>query len=329
MAVFNPRGGGEVHVDKVLTNVSLGYTNPDFVGDALFPTVNVLKQSDKYYEFGREGWAPEIQDGIDNSLRAPGTVATEVPGMTVSTDTYFAQERALQIPITDEEVVNADTPLAPRSDGTKLVTDKLLIGRELQIKAMVTTAANYASGNSVTLSGGDQWSAYSTSAPKTDVKTGRDVVHSKIFQKINWMVAPYEVMSQLEDHTDIIERIKYSERGILTEDIIAAFLGVDRILVPGSGFNSANPGQAEAMGYIWGKDVVMGWNPASPGMKVPAFGYEFNWSYGGQRRQVTRWREEARKSDIVRVGHRYDLKLIAVDSSGDSIAGYLIKDAVA
>lgn len=329
MAVFDPRGGGEVHVDKVLSGVSLGYTNEEYVGEALFPVVNVVKQSDKYYQFGREGWRPEIEDGVDNSLRAPGTVATEVPGMTVSTDTYFAQERSLQIAITDEEVVNADTPLAPRSDGTKLVTDQLMVAKELQIKTLVTTVGNYASTNRVTLSGTDQWSDYANSAPKTDVKTGRDAVHARIFKPLNWMVIPYEVMSQLEDHTNIIERIKYSERGILTQDIIAAFFGVDNIMVPGSGFNSANPGQAEAIGYIWGKDVVMGWNPPSPGMKVPAFGYEFNWSYGGQRRQVTRWREEARKSDIVRVGHRYDLKLIAVDGSGDSIAGYLIKDAVA
>lgn len=334
MAVYDPRGGGNVHIDKVLTNISMGYTNEDFVGEALFPSVGVDKQSDIYYEFGREGWSPEIDAGTDNTLRAPGTPATEVPGMTVATNPYFAKERALKIPVTDEEQQNADTPLRPRRDGTQLVTDKLLIGKELQIKTIATTAANYVSGHSTTLSGTSQWSDYTNgvSDPKDDVKTARDTIHSKIFRRMNLGIFPYEVMSQLEDHPNIIERIKYSERGILTQDIISAVLGLGNILVPGAGVNSANAGAAESIGYIWGKDVVLAYVPARAGMKIPAYGYEFSWNFGGAsgpRRQVTRWRDEDRVSDLVRVRHRYDLKLIAVDSSGDSLAGYVIKAAVA
>ena len=208
MAVYDTRGGGQVHIDKVLSNISMGYQNEDFIGENLFPVVNVSKQSDLYYEFGREGWGPILTEGVDTTLRAPGTVATEVPGMTVTTNPYFAKERAAQIAVTDEEVENADTPLAPRRDGTNLVTEQLTVAKELQIKALVTTVANYNSGNRVTLSGTSQWSDYANSTPKSDVKTGRDSIHAKVFQRANWMVIPYEVMSQLEDHTNIIERIK-------------------------------------------------------------------------------------------------------------------------
>lgn len=326
MAVYDPRGGGNVHVDVVLSNISVAWPNNGMVGETLFPVVQVRKQSDKYYVFGREAWG--VDPGGD--IRAPGTVANEIPGLAVSTDTYFAQEHSLQIPITDEERENADAPLSPDRDGTELVTAKVLLAREIAMHDMVTTTTNFATGYSTTLSGGNQWNAanYATSDPITDWRTGVRKIHAGLFLEPNFGVFPYQVMSQLEDHPDFIDRIKYSERGILTADIIASVLGIESIVVPGIGYNSANPGQTASLGYLWGKDVLMAYVPSRAGLKIPAFGYEFNWGYPGPQ-QASKWREEPRKSDIVRISRRYDLKLVALDASSKSIAGYLIKAAVA
>jgi len=326
MAVYDPRGGGNTHIDVVLTQISVAWPNNGYVGESLYPRVDVRRQSDKYYIFGREGWA--LEPGGD--YRAPGTVANEIPGLQVSLDTYFAKEHSLQIPITDEERENVDSPLAPDRDGTELVTSKIWLQREILMQAQVTTAANFASGYSVTLAGTQQWSDYVNSTPIADVRAGFRKVHSGLFFEPNFGMFPYQVMTQLEDHPDFIERIKYSERGILTPELIATVLGIENLVVPGVGYNSANPGQAAALGYLWGKDVVLAYVPARAGLRIPAFAYEFNWGYGGSRPQVAeRWREEPRKSDIVRISRRYDLKLVALDGSSKAIAGYLIKAAVA
>jgi hypothetical protein len=248
----------------------------------------------------------------------------------MSTDSYFAQEHALQIPVTNEEIENADSPLSPLMDGTELITNQLMLIRELAIKNMLTTSGSYASGHSTTLSGTSQWNDYTNSTPIYDVKTARTTVHGKIFMDPNLMCIPYEVMTTLENHPQIIDRIKYSERGILTPEIISAFFGGVQILVPGAGYNSANPAQTAALGYIWGKDVFTAYVPASPGLKTPAFGYEFVWSYPSGGPMVTeRWTEIARKSEIVRVSRRYDLKFVAKDTSDKAVAGYIIKAAVA
>jgi hypothetical protein len=322
-AVYDPRGGGNIHIDRALTQISIAYPNNEFVGPILFPQVNVVKQSDLFYVFGREGWAPEVTD-----LRAPGTVANEIPGMAVSTTPYFAQEHSLQIAVTDEERENADAPFAPDRDGTELVTSKIWLTRELAIQALATTAANYATGYSVTLAGGQQWSDYVNSNPISDLKTGKRKVHSGLFMETNTAIIPYQVMTQLEDHPDFIERIKYSQPGVVTGDIIAAMVGLGNVVVPGVGYNSANPGQTASLGYLWAKDVILAWVPPRPAMRTPAYGYEFVWGYPGA--QVTeRWREEQRKSDIIRVSRRYSLKMTALDGSGKQIAGYLIKAAVA
>jgi|SRR5215471_586193 len=326
MAVYDPRGGGNTHIDVVLTQISVAWPNNAFVGESLYPRVDVVRQSDKYYIFGREGWALEPS----GDFRAPGTVANEIPGLQISLDSYFAKEHSLQIPVTDEERVNVDSPLAPDRDGTELVTSKILLQREILMQAQVTTAANFAAGYSTTNSGTSQWNDYVNSTPIADVRAGFRKIHSGLFFEPNVAIMPYQVMTQLEDHPDFIERIKYSERGILTPDLIATVLGIENCIVPGVGYNSSNPGQTASLGYLWGKDVLLAYVPPRAGLRIPAFAYEFNWGYGAGRPQVAeRWREEPRKSDLIRVSRRYDLKIVAQDATGKAIAGYLIKAAVA
>jgi len=321
MAVYSPTGSGNVHIDVILTELSIGFPNNGLVAEKLFPSVGVMKQSNKYYIFGKEAWLPE------SDVRAPGTEANELPGYALSTDSYYANEHSLQIPVTDEERDNADVPLNPDQDATNLVTSKILLGREVVMKNLATATTNYATNYSRTLSGTQQWDDYVNSNPISDWRTGVRKIHSGLFLEPNVGVIPYVVMSVLEDHPDFIERIKYSERGILTPEIIGAILGMTDIVVPGTGIATGNPGQTLTTGYLWGDDVVMAYVPGSPGQKIPAYGYEFTWSYGGGLKQmVDRWREDKRKSDLVRCSRRYDVKMTALDATGKQIAGYLIKD---
>jgi hypothetical protein len=222
MAVWSPTGSGNVHIDTVLTNVSVGWPNNALVAENLFPTVRVNKQAGKYYIFGREAWLAETSD-----YRAPGTEANEIPGFTVSLDTFYAQEHALQMAVTDEEREMVDNQFTPDRDATNLLTSKIWLGRELAMYNLVSVAASYASGLSTTLAGTAQWSDYTgASHPIKDVRTGFRAVHAKIFMEPNTAIIPYLVMSYLEDHPDIIARIQYSERAILTPEIIAAVFGI-------------------------------------------------------------------------------------------------------
>jgi hypothetical protein len=324
MAVYDPRGGGNVHTDRILTNISVGFPNNAFVCAALFPQVPVLKQSDKYFVHGYEMWGQE--PGSD--VRAPGTPAMEIPGMKVSTQPYFAIEHALKILVTEEEKQNADSPLNPEAEGTELVTSRVLLGRELAMKDLATTAGNYASGHTVTLGAGASWDA-ATSSPIADWKAGKRVLHARLFIEPTLGVIPWQTMSFLEEHVDFIERIKYTQMGVLNADLVATMLGTSRIIIPGAGFNTANLNQTVSLAYIWGDDALMAYVPGRPGLKTPAYGYEFVWRFpGGSVQNVDRWYDNDRIGDYIRCRRRYDLNHIAIDGTGKSIAGYLIKNTV-
>jgi hypothetical protein len=105
-----------------------------------------------------------------------------------------------------------------------------------------------------------------------------------------------------------------------------------KIIIPGTGIATDS---TLVPSYLWGKDVLFAYVPPRPGLRVPAFAYEFVWGINGQAMQTMRWREEKRVSDVIRVRRRYDLKLVGVDNNpasgdfGKVVTGYLIKNAVA
>jgi hypothetical protein len=303
--------------------------NRNYVGPNLFPQVTVQKQSDKYGIFDRENFKLEAHD-----VRAPGDIANEIPGLRFSTDTYYCNEHALQIAITDEERTNVDAPLQPDIDGTTLVTDRIMLGREKKMHDLATTIGNYASGMSANYasSSTSQWNDYVNSNPIQDFRTACRAVNANIFMDPNLAIIPYQVMSFLEDHPDFIERIKYSERGVITEEIIATVINISNIKVPSVGFSSAGTGvpvTTSSVGYMWGKDVIIAYVPPSAGLRQISFGYEFVWPIGGTQQLVDRWREEQRVSDLVRVRRRYDLKLTGGETANQQLVGFLYKAAIA
>jgi hypothetical protein len=370
MAVYAPTGSGNVHIDIVLTQISVAWPNEGLVGQALFPSVPVQKQSNKYYIFqGREGWYPALDDA-----RAPGTEANEVPGLTVSVGSYYAQEHALQIAVTDEERENADSPLSPDIDGTEMLASRIALGKEYRIYNLVTTAANFNSTLTNAMSGspangfGVYWDTSATATPVKDIRVAMRLVHKLAFLQPNTVIIPYKVMSALEDAQDFITRIQYVERAILTPDLVAACLSLDNVIVPGFGFATNNPGQVLALSYLWNIEVLLAYTPPRPGLKVPAFGYQFTWGFGagggggigygsgafsgqgipngsgpdtlnpstggpGDNGNLTggivdRWREERRASDVIRFRQRYDLELIGLDSNLKSICGFLFTNVL-
>lgn len=315
--------------DPILTNISVGFDQGQFVGNALFPNINVANAAGRYWIFGKETW---VQG--DTDYRAPGAVANEITGLGAAQDSFLTSEHALQVAVPDEEKEQLKTPFNAMRDATELVTSKIMLGREVAIRDLVTTAANYASSNAITLSGTSQFSDYANSDPITVFKNAKLAIHAQTFMDPNLYVIPYEVMSVLEDHPKILERIKYTRDGILNEELIAKVLKLTgKVIVPGVAIgvqNSPEPMDVTAS-YMWGKDIVIAYVPSRPGQRTPAFGYEFTY----QANNVVRWREEPRVSDVIRVRRNYALKLVGKETNPNDadynkvIAGYLIKNAVA
>ncbi|MBN1867119.1 hypothetical protein JW916_07475 [Candidatus Sumerlaeota bacterium] len=307
----------QVHVDVALTNVSLAYRNPAFIADLVAPPVGVRKQQDKYfvYDSDREAFRST------SDLRAPGAEANEVD-FALSTDTYYCEDHALVSVIPDEERDNADPAIQPDIDRTEFLSDKIDLNKEIELANVVATDASLPG---TTLSGDDQWSD-ADSDPFAAIEAGKASVIEKVQVMPNTLVLPYEVYTQVRLHEKVLAHVHYSGNYVPTAQVLAELFDIERILVPRAVKNTALPGNTPAMSYVWGKNAFLCYVPPRAALKTVSFAHTFAWTsapgaIGG--RLVEKWRDHARKSDVVRVQRYYDQKVIASD------AIYVWKAAVA
>jgi len=303
-----------VHVDQALTNVSVGYRPNSYISEEIFPPVTVQRQSDKYYKVDEKREAMRLSD----TSRAPGAEANEVD-FDLSTDTYFCEDHALEGIIPDEERANADPAVQADINRAELITDKILLGKEVGLVTLLEAGLATEGTNLTTLDAGKEWSNYSTGDPVADVQgaIAKHIATSK-GQVPNGMVLPYEVFLKMKDHPDIIDRVKYGgstgNAGVVNAETLAQVFGIDRLWVPRSFKNTAKQGAAASMSAVWGEnDVVLCYIPAAPGLRTQALGYSFRWNVGGgsvDGMLVERWREAKRHGDMISVRYYYDQKVV-------------------
>jgi len=93
----------------------------------------------------------------------------------------------------------------------------------------------------------------------------------------------------MRNHPDILDRVKYTQTGVVTESLIAGVVGVDEVLVASAVRNTAGEGLTESDSFIVGDDALL-IHTAQGGPKTPTAGRTFTWSaYGPQGQLATRY----------------------------------------
>jgi hypothetical protein len=332
MPMYDP---GTLYVDPILTGFSVGYRDQTLFGERVFPEIPVRTASGRYRVFDRSDWL-HYPD-----RREPGTVANEIRGRKWSEDTFHTVEHSLQAAVADEEdqelnslggLANAAfggaLQINPHADATRLVTRSILLGHEKKAADTIRNTANYPIDNTVTLAGNQQWDqdwasgTSSVSNPVADIRTAIRVITNLTGVPPNLMLIPTLGLPFVDQHPRIVDRFKTFT--LAAPDAFRTLTGFEGEIVPvNSRYNAAdNVDDTENITEFWGKDVWIGIVTPGLGENQISFGKTFSQVYpDGSIRPTDRWREEARKSDLVRVSQKYDLKIVS------SIAGYLIKNA--
>jgi len=301
----------DVVVDPALGNVSIKYTNDVFIADLIAPMVKVSKQTGKYYIYDKSNLR------IDKTNRAAGSGANEIDFGVAPTGVFACDDHALKGFVADEIQDQADAALNPLIDETETLTEKMLLDRESNLATILRSTSNLT--QNTTLAGTSQWSDYSNSDPIGDIRTARITIHQNTFKKPNTLILGKQVFDTLCDHPAIIERVKYSQLGVVTAELLARVFQVDTILVGEAGSNTAAEGQTDSLSYIWGTDAIVAY--IAPKVNIKMLTLALTFTYGV--REVKRWYDQDREGTYVRVGKdNYVQKVIA------ALAGYLIKACV-
>jgi hypothetical protein len=310
----------DVHVDSVLTNISVAFQQDAarFVAPLVFPSVPVSKQSDKYYTYSQADFFRDTAQVRADSTESAGS------GYSLSTSTYSSMVYALHKDIGDQVRANSDNPLAPDADATRYISQQMMIKQERD------WATNFFAGSiwGTDVTPGTLWSA-SGSTPIADVETGMETVLTNTGMLPNTLVISYAVFSQLKNNADIIDRFKYTSSESITTDILARLFGVDRVLVMSGIHNSAAEGATAAYSQIGGKDALLVYSAPSASLLSPTGGYNFTWtglsqSGGiGSSTAVSRFRMDHLRSDRIEIQSAWDFQVVS------SSLGYFFDNVVA
>ncbi len=310
----------DVHVDSVLTNISVAFQQEaaNFVAPMVFPSVPVSKQSDLFYTYSQEDFFRDTAQVRADSTESAGS------GYGLSTSTYASTVYALHKDIGDQVRANSDNPLAPDADATRYIANQMLIRQEKDWASNFFGTSIW--GTDVTP--GTLWSA-SGSTPISDVQTGINAVLTNTGMLPNTLVMSYAVFSQLKNHADIIDRFKYTSSESITTDLMAKVLGVERVLVMRSIQNTAAEGATAAYSQIGDKDALLCYSAPSASLLTPTAGYNFTWtglaqSGGlGTSTAVSRFRMDHLRSDRIEIQSAWDFKVVS------SALGYFFSNVVA
>lgn len=324
----------DLHVNTPLTNISVAYLQDQdvYMADRVFPRVPVNKQSDLYWKYHKSEWRR-----TDVERRAPSTESPGV-GWNVETDQYFAHVYSVHKDIDDQLRANADSNFNMDRDATRFVTDQLLLKRDIDWAATYFVTGvwdNELSGVSATPGTNEflQWDQ-SGSDPIGDVTTAVIEMRESTGKAPNMMVMNPYVLHALRQHDDILDRIKYTQRGIVTEDLLASLFGVNRILITWATENTGNrfqdPSDTDtnaSYSFVNGRHAALFYSNESPSLMTPSAGYVFTWNgyLGGNERgiRIKRFRQEHIASDRIEGEMTYDMKVVSPD------CGYFFQNAVA
>ncbi len=320
MPVEQP-GAGDSHVNQLLTNVSVGYKNEEYIVDQIFPEVLVEKRSDIVPEYGKSAWARDEAKELGEREAAPvGGYTTDV------TKTYYCKEKGFGHFISDARRKNTDRPFDADIDGTEFVTDKLALNRERTFVAGFWKTGVWGTDASIT-----KWSTYATSTPIQDIRTAARAIRRALMgKKANTLVLGDLVYDVLCDHPSILDRIKYSssssQPAMATPALMAQLFGVERVLVGTSMYTASPEGTAEAsVTYVsnFDDDALLLYVANRPSLWTPTAGYTFTWrtAMGGPRLIKKRRDPMTDKGDLIEGYQYFDMHQIAKE------AGVFFSDA--
>lgn len=273
-----------------------------FIGMRALPIFEVAKSSG---DFGKEELAQILQT---NDTTRTGNSGYNRGDSKFTTDSFSTKENGWESKVDDRnsalyrEYINAEQHAATRS------LDYVLRNQELRIAALLFNASTF-TGSDLTTVVTTEWSTFASAEPVGDVQDAGQTMWDAVGIYPDTLIINRKVFRNLRQCDQIKEAISSSGAGFVrrTADITAAQLAevfdVPKILIAGSGKNTADEGLAASLSPIWSDEYAMLCKTAdTDDISEPCIGRTFHWGEDGSDAmgQMESYRDETVRADIIR-----------------------------
>lgn len=307
----------ELQISGPLANVSIAYRNKTYIADSMFNILDKVAPKAKIARYLKGAWFRD-----EAGIRGPGARANRggypVDYLDIATKEYaFAKE------VTDEDRRNAKVqgapPLKPEQDALEYATDKIDLKKERRVASLVLngTWSGVAGEDAAGL-----WKAGTGNTFLEDIRARVETIRGNTGLKPNVLEMDFGTYNSLKEESTLQTKIQYTQRGVLTKELIAAILELDEVLIGEAIYSTAKEkkdGTDFTASNVWEKNAGKGsaflfYRPPAPGLKVPAAGYQARIEYeNGQPRRSVMWRENAEHQDVYEVAEETDILITGAD----------------
>ncbi len=300
-----PGPDSQVHQSQLLTTVSVKYRNEEYISDAVFPMVQVVKRFDKISVYGRENLR------VEETVRQNKSVSRSA-SFSVSNTAYALERHALHDVVSDEDRDNYDKPLDADVDATENLTDKIWLRKEVSAAELAFTTTTWSSN--ATLTSTTAW-IYNTvtSDPVIAAHSAGSAILLASARMPNQAVIGWETYDSVRNHKSVLDRIKFTQLGQATPGLIASLWDVDELVIGTAIRNAEVEGVGNSNTFIWQNRALFHHVAPRPGLRQVSSGYQL--VKGPQPFRTKTWREEAIDGDMLEVETFYAFKAVATDAA--------------
>jgi hypothetical protein len=234
---------------------------------------------------------------------------------------YSCQFRAYEYPLPAHLAAAQDSMVMLERAVTEKVTRALLLNREIQIATDMFGTGKWTS--SLEQSGASSgaytyWDDYANSDVLNNVKYMKLGVKGLTGMTPNSLVVNEQVFEVMRLHPQIKEIYKYTQPALMTEDLIAKAVGLDKILIGKAVYESAAEGAASSMAYVFGKHALVAYVAPNVGLMTPTAAciFSFTGMTGGFDPAVERVPDRRTHADYFQAYSCYDDKIISTELGG-------------
>ena len=267
----------DVHVPYIMDTFSVDYFEQDLskylIADKTLPWVKVNHAQDLFVVWSRRDINRVVDAGV-----SPLAMPAEVP-QTFTDTQYTVKPYALRMPIPQDVIINEDAVLNILQRASNVLRMNIELSREYRVANTLMTAANYASGNVITLAGLNQWDA----AGGGSSDPINDILRAKRFMAMQPDMAGCSrpVFDALSKNRNVVSSVAavsptmFTDQRIVRPAQLAALLEIGAIHVGEAKYDTTPNASTAAYDYVWGKGFGL-WKQR-PGASVNelAFGKTF------------------------------------------------------
>lgn len=302
-------------VDKLLTNVSSAYMPDGYISEKIFPVISVAQKTGLLGKYGNSHLR------IENSIIGGEGKYRRVKPILRTTTQYSVESHGLEGIVTKDDYRNVEKPFDAERDEVMGISTILWLEKE-KVLADALGSTSVITQNT-TLSGTSQLSDYTNSDPLGVFSTARQAIKTGSGSVGNVAIMSWEVWNKLIYHPKLLSLYNYVEAGKLSDDNLAAIMGVDRVLVGTVNYNSAKEGQTDVLAPVWGKNILFATLPTTAQPYQTSLGYRVQMNDGSPRKVYKEDAFNPPGATKILVEDEYQFLLSNIT------AAYLVKDAVA